>query len=259
MKGYDLDQARRALSALGDIGGRLVLVHSSLLHLGRCTETDAPAALYRALRDRLGPGGTLAVPAFTFAFCRGQTFDPAASPSEQMGVFSEFVRTRPEARRSPHPMQSLAVIGPLSERLCTPDTPSAFTPGGAFSQLVEHDALVLLLGATMQSVSLVHLVEERLEVPYRYWKTFSAPYRRDGHDASAEYRMYVRDLERKAKLTLAPIDRVMTERGLLRRQPLGAGQLCLFSARDFVAVTEEGLRADPEWLLASPLIPVGPA
>ena len=89
-------------------------------------------------------------------------FDPATTPSKGMGGFSEFVRTLPGARRSPHPMQSVAAIGPLADVICKTDTASSFDPGGPFSILLECGARGLLLGAPMQSFSLVHLAEERL-------------------------------------------------------------------------------------------------
>ncbi len=76
--------------------------------------------------------GTLAVPAFNFGFARGEAYDPQSAPSIGMGAFSEYVRQRPEALRTTHPTQSLAVAGRWAKDLAERDTASAFDPGSAF-------------------------------------------------------------------------------------------------------------------------------
>jgi len=247
---YALRQVGQALRAAGIVPGQTVLVHSSLMRLGTpgdCTAAELPARICAELRDAVGEDGTIVVPTFNFDFCRGSPYDPASTPSKGMGVLSEFVRRLPGARRSPHPMQSVAAIGPRAEEICARDTASSFDPGGPFATLVELEARGLLLGAPMQSFSLVHLVEERLEVPYRYWKTFSGPY---GSPPSARsYRMYVRDLAIDPMLDLAPIEQLLARRGQLGGATAGAGWIRSFAVRDFLSVALEHVARDPEWLL----------
>jgi aminoglycoside N3'-acetyltransferase len=43
--------------------------------------------------------------------------------------------------------------------------------------MLELDFKILLLGADVQAISLLHWVEQRLQVPYRYWKVFRGPVR----------------------------------------------------------------------------------
>src|SRR3990172_8355162 len=124
MREASLAQVVEALSAVGVRVGDGLLVHSALQYLGR--PQGGVGMYYAALRTALeGPGsgagtaafpkrltqGTLAVPAFNFSFARGEPYDPQRTPAEGMGAFSEYIRQRPEARRTSHPMQSLAVIG----------------------------------------------------------------------------------------------------------------------------------------------------
>jgi aminoglycoside N3'-acetyltransferase len=121
--------------------------------------------------------GTLAVPTFNFAFARGEPFDLRNTPSVGMGAFSEYIRQRASARRPPHLLQSIAVIGRYVDDLASRDTPAAFDPGSPFDRMLELDFKILLLGADVQAISLLHWVEQRLQVPYRYWKVFRGPVR----------------------------------------------------------------------------------
>jgi aminoglycoside 3-N-acetyltransferase len=250
MRTYTDDEIRTALSACGIGPGDNVLVHGSLMHLGRmrgASSSDLAARHFEALRAMLGENGTIVVPSFTFAFCRGKAFDPQTSPSEGMGIFSEYVRTRRGARRSAHPMQSVAAIGPAAAVICGAETRSSFDPGGPFDSMVKMGAKGLLLGAPMQSFSLVHLAEERCAVPYRYWKEFTAPY---GDPPTARsFAMYVRDLDLDPRLDLSRIEDVLLEDGLIRVAELGAGHLKAFALSDFLDVTLRRLQADPAWLL----------
>jgi aminoglycoside N3'-acetyltransferase len=252
MRTFTIAELEQALDEVGVRSGQVLLVHSSLLSLGTLAGppvTKMTAGIYDALRSRVGPEGTIVVPTFNFAFCNGALFDPQKTPSQKMGALSEYVRCQPEARRSLHPMQSVAAIGPLAPTICAPDTPSSFDPGGPFEVLLMADARVLLIGASIQAVSLVHWAEERALVPYRHWKTFSGPYRLHGAVTERSYRMYVRDLNLDPRLVLKRIEQVLVSEAHFNRARLGAGYLESFAARDFVEVALSRLREDPYWLV----------
>jgi aminoglycoside 3-N-acetyltransferase len=195
---------------------------------------------------------TIAVPAFNFAFARGEPYDPASTPSQGMGAFAEYVRRLPGARRTPHPMQSLAAIGPYAEDLAGRDTPSAFDPGSAFERLLALDFKLLYLGANIDATSLLHYSEQRFQVPYRYWKTFSGPVRTVNGWERRTYRMYVRDLEANPVLTLAPAQALLERRGQWHSLPLNYGRVSLCRAVDFTAAVDDLLSADPWCLVTNP-------
>jgi aminoglycoside 3-N-acetyltransferase len=250
MRSYSETELREALSLCGIARGQIVLVHSSLVHLGRLEGSNARTLAerhYGVLRELIGPQGTVVVPAFTFAFCRGEPFAPLTSRSLGMGSFSEYVRTLPDACRSPHPMQSVAAVGPAAERICKCETRSSFEKGGPFAALIDLDAVGLLLGAAMQSVSLVHLAEERCAVPYRYWKEFTAPY--GAPPKNRTFAMYVRDLDLDPTLDLSCIERELKVQNALCESALGAGHVKAFRVKDFIQLTIGRLKANPSWLL----------
>jgi aminoglycoside 3-N-acetyltransferase len=194
--------------------------------------------------------GTLAVPTFTFAFARGEPYDPQATPSQGMGAFSEYVRRHPQARRTPHPMQSLAVLGRYADDLASRDTPSAFDPGSAFERMLALDFKLLLLGADVQAVSMVHYSEQRAGVPYRYWKEFSGQVKTSNGWEMRTYRMFARDLHLNPQLHLHPIQELLEQRGKWRCVKLNYGQVASCRLVDFVAAADDLIAQNP-WALVS--------
>ncbi len=253
MKFYSKQALSEALDTLGLQKGDTLLVHSALQTIGlieNISPSENCAVIFDAIVQRIGAEGTIVVPTFNFGFCKGQLFDPAETPSKAMGAFSEYVRKYPGSVRSSHPMQPVSAVGAQAEYICANDTVSSFSPDGAFERMVEQDAKVLLLGAEMQAVSLVHLPEERLGVPYRYWKEFTAPYKHtDGTVADKTYSMYVRDLELDPTLVLAKIEVLLDKKHAIKRSPLGFGRLALFSATEFVNVLTGALEQDGNFLI----------
>lgn len=257
MRDVTLEQAIECLNRLGIRPGTGMLVHSAIQFLGR--PIGGPGLYFEALQhvldlprpNRPAGKGTLAVPAFNFAFARGEPYEPKSTPSSGMGAFSEYVRRMPAALRSPHPMQSLAAVGLHASDLAGRDTASAFEPGSAFERLLELDFGLLLLGADIQAVSIVHYSEQRAGVPYRYWKSFEGQVLRpDGSWQFCTYNMFVRDMEIDPQLDLRPVQAALNARGLWQTIPLNYGRVSYCRLADFVSAADQLLAADP-WALIS--------
>jgi len=162
-----------------------------------------------------------------------------------MGIFSELVRTTPGARRTLHPMQSIAALGMDADKLALLDTAGAFDDGSAFDFMLHHDYKVLLLGASIQAVSLVHYSEQRANVPYRYWKDFPGKIKVNGRWEERSYRMFVRDLKIDPKLQLRSVEVELKKENKWRQQSLNYGTIALFSFMDFTNCVTRILREDP--------------
>lgn len=243
------DALRQALQAVGIQAGDGLLVHSALHPLGR--PQGGLEMVLATLRELIGEEGTLAVPAFNFAFARGEDYDPYATPSQGMGAFSEFVRTQPKVLRTAHPMQSLALLGKHAKALAVPDTCSAFDQGSAFERMLQLDFKLLLLGADIQAASMVHYSEQRANVPYRYWKDFHARVHLGGQWLPKKYLMFVRDEQYQPQLRLSPIQERLQAAGQWRQAPLHFGQVAACHLADFVTATDALLAADPWALVAN--------
>ncbi|MEU1838445.1 aminoglycoside N(3)-acetyltransferase [Micromonospora chersina] len=181
---------RASLAAqLHDLGvrpGATVLVHASLRPLGFLC--GGPEAVLLALRDVLGPAGTVVVPTHTpdnsdpagwsnppvpadwWPVIRDEMpgFDPAVTPSRFMGALAELVRTWPGAPRSDHPFVSFAALGPAAARVVDGHARADMLgEGSPLARLYDLDADVLLLGVDHGSNTSLHLAEYRQPAPPR--------------------------------------------------------------------------------------------
>jgi aminoglycoside 3-N-acetyltransferase len=172
------------LRSLGLRRGQDLLIHCSLQRIGPVA--GGAATLLDALLDAAGPDATLVIPAQTTlnsftsrAFLDAVAdfdederarfvaampgFDPARTPSQGMGAFAEYLRTRPAAVRSRHPQASFAAIGPRA-RACTSvhDLDCHLGDRSPLGWLYAADAAVVLLGAPFTACTAFHLAEYRL-------------------------------------------------------------------------------------------------
>ncbi|MFF1921159.1 aminoglycoside N(3)-acetyltransferase [Streptomyces sp. NPDC058221] len=195
------------LARLGVERGGVLMVHASLRAVGA---VDGGArAVAGALRDALGPQGTLVVPSFTpensdtsphyRSRVRGlgdrdreavraamPAFDPATTAAPSMGRLSETVRLSPGSLRSVHPQTSFAAVGPLAGRVVADHLPDCHLgEDSPLARLHELRAQVLLLGCGFDSCSAFHLAEYRVPSPPR--RTYRCVVRNGGERRWWEY------------------------------------------------------------------------
>ncbi|MEU1520280.1 AAC(3) family N-acetyltransferase [Streptomyces sp. NPDC005811] len=179
---------RETLAAqLRDLGvepGETLLVHSSLSSLGWVC--GGSVAVVQALRDALGPDGTLVVPTQTgelsdpaqwsrppvprewWETIRAALplYDPLVTPSRGLGVIPETVRTWPGALRSAHPHTSFAALGPRAAEIVEGHAVDCrLGERSPLARLERLGARVLLLGAGYDSCTSFHLAEYRIPAP----------------------------------------------------------------------------------------------
>ena len=228
------------LKALGAREGGVLLVHTSFRAV-RPVE-GGPLGLIGALRQALGPEGTLVMPAMT----SGDTvFDPRSTPTQGMGITAELFWRQPGVLRSTHPGSSFAAEGPLAERICQPQPLSP--PHGPDSPVgrVHHlGGQVLLLGVTHSESTTLHLAEAIARVPYAV--SHPCVVEVDGVART----VMVRETDHCcAGFQLA--DEWLRARGLQREGKVGNADARLSEARDLVKVAVEHLVLNPLVFLCS--------
>lgn len=250
---YKLAELLSEIEKLSLSKGETIMVHSALHCFGmpiRSSRVELCNAIYRQLRSMIGEEGTIAVPTFNFSFCSGKLYDILQTPSEGMGIFSEYIRNQENSIRSKHPTQSISVVGQHASEICSHDSYSAFEKNSSFSKLLSLGTTVLLLGAPIQAVSFIHLAEESNLVPYRYYKAFRADYCDDkGCVTKKSYGMYVRDLNIKPTLKMSKIERLLEEKGQIKKIPFKNGIIAQFKASNFIDIADQNLKQNPNWLI----------
>lgn len=183
---------RADLARLGVQAGDSLMIHAALSRIGRLL--GGPDALIDAALDAVGISGTIL--AYTDwdagyedllgddgrvpAEWRGHVppFDTAASRAiRDNGVLPEFLRTRPGASRSGNPGASVAALGAKAEWF-TADHPLdyGYGAGSPLAKLVATGGKVLLLGAPLDTMTLLHHAEHLAKIPGKRIKRCEVPF-----------------------------------------------------------------------------------
>lgn len=173
-------------AACGLAAGQTVLVHSAMSRIGWIA--GGPEAVILALLQVLTPSGTLMMPSHSASntdpahwqnppvplewvpIIRAHTppYNPATTPTREMGVIAELFRTWPGAVRSAHPIGSFAALGPNAETLTAGHTlKDMFGETSPLGKLYALDGHVLLLGVGHSNNTSLHLAENRAQWPGR--------------------------------------------------------------------------------------------
>ena len=224
------------LRALGVRVGGVLLVHTSFRAV-RPVE-GGPAGLVAALREALGPRGTLVTPSWTGD--DETPFDPATTPpAADLGALPAIFWRLPDVRRSEHAF-AFAAAGPLADRVVGgPLVLPPHAPDSPADRVHALDGQVLLLGVGHDANTTLHVAELLAGVPYR------VPHRitvrgADGRPERVEYGENDHCCQR-----FALADGWLRDRGLQREGPVGHAHARLVRARDAVDAAVERLRRDP--------------
>ena len=183
--------------ALGVAEGDVVMVHTSMSKLGWVI--GGADTVVRGLLDVVGRTGTIVAvtgahndtwygydrwPAALQELYANEmpAFDPEISESTpDVGRVPERIRTWPGAVRSDHPESSLVALGPRAAWLMDPhplDFPSG--EGSPLARIVEDGGKVLMLGAPLETITLLHHAETMATAPEKRIVRFPMAVLREG-------------------------------------------------------------------------------
>ena len=249
---YNFSDVHDALTRLPLEKGDVIFTHSNLGFFGRPEGILGSAQLcemfFEAIMAVLGEKGALVVPTFTYSFPRKQVFDTLESASSAMGTFAEWVRCHPDSIRSEDPCYSVAAIGGDAKSLVNKAPQNSFGDGSFFERFCRNGGKVLNMNFDAGS-TFIHYVERKLEVPYRFDKSFSGVIARNGEMHPASSTIWVRYLSDDAlEFDSKPFNKLARENDIFHVEPLGRGQIGLISARDTYKLISETLPNRP-WFL----------
>lgn len=202
------------LRALGLEPNGVLLLHASLRGMGLVA--GGAATVVGAVRDALGPAGTLVVSTTTaensdtsrayLASVAGMTpaqvkahrdgmppFDRTATPATLAGRIAEEVRTTSGAIRSAHPQSSFAAVGPRARSLMKDHKIDCHLgEESPLGKLYTAGTWVLLLGVGYSACTALHLAEYRY-LPSPPQRTYRCVIRYRGHRQWRSYSDVVLD------------------------------------------------------------------
>jgi aminoglycoside 3-N-acetyltransferase len=191
------------LRRLGLAPGGIAMVHARMSAIGWVV--GGSETVVRALLDALGPDGTVAAYASweehvyhaadwpeehrAAYLAEPPVFDPATAEAvREHGRIPERVRTWPGAERSAHPEASVVAVGPRAKWITDAHPPhDAYGEDSPFARLVAAGGQVLLLGAPLETTTLLHHAEAIARVPDKRRVTFRIPVLEDGRVVERTY------------------------------------------------------------------------
>jgi aminoglycoside 3-N-acetyltransferase len=189
----------RDLHDLGVRPGMLLNVHSAMSKLGFVV--GGAQTVVDGLLKALGDNGTLMMPSHSAQLSEPANwqnppapeswweqiraempaFDPAHTPTRNMGAIPELFRTYPGVLRSHHPQVSHAARGRLADEIVTGHPlDSLFGEASPIGKLYALNGWVLLLGVGHANNTVLHLAEDRADFPSKTTHLEGAPLLLDG-------------------------------------------------------------------------------
>jgi aminoglycoside 3-N-acetyltransferase len=236
------------LRILGLDKGDNVIVHSSLKAFGY-VESGARTVI-EALISVLGDKGTLIMPTFTLSFLMSESpvLDLIRTPSET-GLITEVFRRHENVFRSKHITHSVAAWGKCAKEVASLESATAWGQSSPFQWLLDNGGKVLMLGVGYDRCTMIHRVEEDLQVPYRKMKSFPnaktvLPDGKIEKNCSQVY--YLRD---NFKSDLSRIAELMEKSDINKTTMIGMAKIRIAGSFDIYQFTINAIRQEPNILL----------
>ena len=126
------------------------------------------------IEDVVGKERTLLFPGFCAShFVKHGEFDLTRTPPSESGILSKYALKRKGYVRTHQPLHSFLVRGPRAQEILDVPCTSSWGEDSVLAWMGGVNARILALGMPFhQACSYFHKIEEELEVPYRYFKSF---------------------------------------------------------------------------------------
>jgi aminoglycoside 3-N-acetyltransferase len=244
---YDKSAIVNALKAIGVKEGDTLFSHVSLLKLGFC-QSDPIPTLIAAITEVIGETGTFITPAYSYSFCREESFSPINSES-QVGAFSNYLIKELNMQRSMDPLFSVVGFGKNIATLFENLPSTSFGQDCLYERLHKLNAKVCNIGLSLFFLTPIHYLERKLKVPYRFDKEFSGIIEHMTQKQNITWEYYVRQLCEASLPDCAPLELEGVKLGICKKQTLGLGNIHITSMKEYFSLASKLIKIDP-WFLA---------
>jgi aminopeptidase-like protein/aminoglycoside N3'-acetyltransferase len=255
---YRLADLVNGLKLTGLCPGDIVFFQVSHLKLGavECGSSvkEVCELLLSAMRNVIGPEGTILLPAFSFSFPRNEDFDLQDTPGIQgewssSVEFLEYFRSLPGVLRSADPIFSVTGQGPGAEKLLTRLPNTSYGKDCLYERLVESGGKICGIGVGLAEAPFVHYVEEAVGVPFRYKKLFTGRIRQNGKLSKQGWIASVPIQAANGLPDGARLEETARSEGRCRVAEVGLGEVVSIDCSSFYDLISREIARDP-WITA---------
>jgi aminoglycoside 3-N-acetyltransferase len=226
------------LQSMGIIQGDVVLVHAALSKIGFIE--DGPKTLVGSLIEALGNEGHLLMPTSSnngrqLDFIQSKPRFDVKNTASKMGAISEYFRKMPHVKRSLHPTESVACLGPNADEFVRGHfgALTAYQADSPFGKVIEKNGKILMIGVTFDNAGTnVHCLEDALDFPYPIYhpEIFEADVV-DENDKIHQVKTKVHDPEWSAKRYCDFLIPIFEKSGVLTKHKLGEAETLVIDAK----------------------------
>ncbi len=237
------------LQAMGIIKGDVVLVHAALSKIGFIDQ--GPKTLVESLIEVLGNEGHLLMPTSSnngrqLDFIQDKPRFDVKNTASKMGAISEYFRQLPHVKRSLHPTESVACLGPNAADFLSGhfNAETAYRSDSPFGKVIEKNGKILMIGVTFDNAGTnVHCLEDALDFPYPIYHPdiFEAEVV-DENGQIHKVKTKVHDPEWSAKRYCDFLIPIFEKSGVLTKHKLGEAETLLIDAKAMFEKMKELLK-----------------
>jgi aminopeptidase-like protein/aminoglycoside N3'-acetyltransferase len=210
--------------------------------------------LYSAMREVIGPEGTILLPAFSFSFHRNEDFDVQATPIIEGAwssslEFLEYFRRVPGVVRSADPIFSVAGLGPTAGKLLSQLPNTSYGKDCLHERLMKSGGKICGIGVGLGEAPFIHYVEEAEGVPFRYKKLFTG---RVGQNGKLSKQGWISSVPIQAENGFPDgtrLEKMAQSEGRCRVAGVGLGEVVSIDCRSFYELISRKIARDP-WVTA---------
>ena len=224
-----------------------LMIHSSIKSIG--LKLDIEEFIWQLINSIGGLNvSTVLMPTFTFLFTETKYYNPDTSPSEA-GLLTEAFRLMDfqgrKAIRTLNPMQSVAVVGKNDTMYTSISSKCSTTFGDSsiFDLMLKQDAYCVLIGVDYDKCTFYHYLEEKFQVPFRFWKAFDGVIELNGKREKVNFKNFIRYLQYETNINHYGL--LLEERGLVKKINIGNAISRLFKVKDLYDLLSQEVQRDP--------------
>lgn len=206
------------------------------------------AQAWLSIFEEVAVGRLLRFPTFNYDYCRARVYNVLEDPC-QVGALNEFVRLAHPETRTHTPVFNFCSLGE-HQRQGIKGVVNPFGPGSTFDELVHASGWSACLGVNLSVYTLVHYVEELMNIGYRYYKAFPGVLQTPNGSSQINFTFRVHPPnDYSVAYDTQRLDDDLCARGLLFRHEVGLGYLVLRDAKKACDYWCERMAEDPFFLL----------
>ena len=203
--------------------------------------------IYNGLK-KINPKITLVVPTASLNIINSNMiFDLKNTKSYQMGSFSEYIRKNILSVRSMDPLWSLSGNGPDAKKILSNISKHSYDENSAFQRLYKNNYYFLSLGKHPRfMLSIIHHIENKMNVSYRFKKGFKIKYYSDNKILEDTFYLDVLkdEYRNKPRAQNKKIFDNFEKNFEYKFFKVGKGEIGIFSMNDFLNNTTNLLNKD---------------